>query len=125
MLTKLDGVERDSFIEEMRPHFMALKRGSSTRQIQALEKLMAATSPSPAASKAGSRPTSSALQVDVNSAAPTPMLTMEPNSPNSSSPPSTNASAAGDGPADDGSKTKAAINGEHHSPAVIIEEAES
>jgi mRNA-binding protein PUF3 len=36
------------------------------------------------------------LQVDVNSAAPTPVLTMEPNTPQSSSPPSTNASAADD-----------------------------
>jgi mRNA-binding protein PUF3 len=125
MLAKLEGAERASFIEEMRPHFLALKRGSSSRQIQALEKLMATTPSSPATSKAGSRPSSSALQVDINSAAPTPVLTMEPNSPNSS-PPSTNASAVGDAPAPtDDSKAKAAVNGDQPSPAVIIEEAES
>jgi len=36
------------------------------------------------------------LPVDASSAAPTPVLTREPNTPQSSSPPSTNASAVGE-----------------------------
>jgi len=47
-----------------------------------------------------------ALPADASSAAPTPVLTREPNTPQSSSPPSTNASAVGEAPEEtDGSKT--------------------
>lgn len=81
----LEGPDRESFIEEMRPHFANLKKYSTGRQITALDRLMSASS-------AATSPTTPNLLVDVNSAAPTPSLTMEQNSPQSSSPPSTNAS---------------------------------
>ncbi|KAI0847845.1 ARM repeat-containing protein [Daldinia vernicosa] len=85
LLQHLEGPDRESFIEEMRPHFANLKKFSSGRQMTALDRLMSASS-------AGTSPTTPNLLVDVNSAAPTPSLTMEQNSPQSSSPPSTNAS---------------------------------
>ncbi|KAJ9154934.1 Pumilio domain-containing protein [Pleurostoma richardsiae] len=103
LLNQLDGPERESFIEEMKPQFHSLKKVSTGRQIAAIDRLISAVS-SPTSESAGSpsgsvngsvsatTPGSPALPVD-NSVAPTPVLTMEPNSPQSSSPPSTNASA--------------------------------
>ncbi|KAI1647532.1 ARM repeat-containing protein [Daldinia loculata] len=85
LMQHLEGPDRESFIEEMRPHFANLKKYSTGRQITALDRLMSASS-------AATSPTTPNLLVDVNSAAPTPSLTMEQNSPQSSSPPSTNAS---------------------------------
>lgn len=99
----------------MKPQFVSLKKLGSGRQIAIIDRLINAAS-SPAPPKPGSGSTSTpasalsvaaaspslALRVDVNSAAPTPVLTMEPNSPQSSSPPSTNASAVGEA-VDDGS----------------------
>ncbi|KAI0377839.1 ARM repeat-containing protein [Hypomontagnella monticulosa] len=89
LMQHLEGPDRESFIEEMRPHFAALKKYSTGRQITALDRLMSASSTplGPATS-----PTTPNLLVEVNSAAQTPSLTMEQNSPQSSSPPSTNAS---------------------------------
>ncbi|KAI0115354.1 ARM repeat-containing protein [Daldinia grandis] len=87
LMQHLEGPDRESFIEEMRPHFANLKKYSTGRQITALDRLMSASS-----STAATSPTTPNLLVDVNSAAPTPSLTMEQNSPQSSSPPSTNAS---------------------------------
>ncbi|KAI4870947.1 ARM repeat-containing protein [Hypoxylon rubiginosum] len=100
LMQHLEGSDRESFIEEMRPHFASLKKHSTGRQITALDRLMSASSagsegPSFANSVTGmssAGPTTPSLQVEVNSAAPTPSLTMEQNSPESSSPPSTNAS---------------------------------
>ncbi|KAI1661896.1 ARM repeat-containing protein [Daldinia decipiens] len=85
LMQHLEGPDRESFIEEMRPHFANLKKYSTGRQITALDRLMSASS-------TATSPTTPNLLVDVNSAAPTPSLTMEQSSPQSSSPPSTNAS---------------------------------
>ncbi|KAI1801883.1 ARM repeat-containing protein [Daldinia bambusicola] len=87
LLQHLEGPDLMSFIEEMKPHFAILKKYSTGRQIAALERLMSATTAPGATS-----PSTPNLSVDVNSAAPTPLLTMEQNSPESSSPPSTKAS---------------------------------
>ncbi|KAF3064464.1 Maternal protein pumilio [Daldinia childiae] len=85
LMSHLEGPDLESFKEEMRPHFTNLKKYSTGRQNTALDRLMSASS-------AVTSPTTPNLLVDVNSAAPTPSLTMEQNSPQSSSPPSTNAS---------------------------------
>ncbi|EOO02234.1 putative pumilio domain-containing protein [Phaeoacremonium minimum UCRPA7] len=111
LLSQLEGEEREAFVEEMKPQFTSLKKVSTGRQIAAIDRLMSAvSSPTPGkpaslsgsvngsvnGSVSGAAPASPGLQVEVNSAAPTPVLTMEPNSPQSSSPPSTNASAVED-----------------------------
>lgn len=101
MLQQLDGPDRDSFIEEMRPQFNQLKKLGNGRQITALERLIAATAPPTQVGgfkqgTSGRQPTTApstpGLQIDVNSVAPTPGLTSEHDSPADSSPPSTNSS---------------------------------
>lgn len=95
LMQHLEGPDRESFIEEMRPHFANLKKYSTGRQITALDRLMSASSAPLGASgtaTASTSPTTPNILVDVNSAAQTPSLTMEQNSPQSSSPPSINAS---------------------------------
>jgi mRNA-binding protein PUF3 len=117
MLEELDmGPERQKLIDDMRVHFPALKASLTGRQASSLERLIAATegtkSPRRSRSRSGRAKNtsrrSSELRVDVNSSTPTPVLTMEQNSPQSSSPPSTNSSALGDsgvaGVAADGQK---------------------
>ncbi|KAI1094504.1 ARM repeat-containing protein [Rostrohypoxylon terebratum] len=92
LMQHLEGPERDSFIEEMRPHFANLKKYSTGRQITALDRLMTASSAGPGSgfATASGSPTTPNLVVEVNSsAAPTPSLTMDQNSPESTSPPST------------------------------------
>ncbi|KAI1107210.1 ARM repeat-containing protein [Jackrogersella minutella] len=89
LMQHLEGPDRESFIEEMRPHFANLKKYSTGRQITALDRLMSASSVAPGGPSSAS-PSTPSLLVEVNSAAPTPTLTMEQNSPESSSPPSTN-----------------------------------
>ncbi|KAF9877280.1 hypothetical protein CkaCkLH20_04980 [Colletotrichum karsti] len=91
LLNQLEGSERDAFIEEMRPQFLLLRKTSTSRQLAAIDRLMHATE-NPASKSGGSQ---------ADSTAPTPVLTMEPNSPQSSSPPSTNASAIGEVTDDD------------------------
>ncbi|KAI1375878.1 ARM repeat-containing protein [Hypoxylon crocopeplum] len=95
LMQHLDGPDRDSLIEEMRPHFTTLKKFSTGRQITALERLMSASSANSVNGASGTTstsPTTPSLLVEVSSAAPTPSLTTEQNSPESTSPPSTNAS---------------------------------
>ncbi|PKS10003.1 hypothetical protein jhhlp_004627 [Lomentospora prolificans] len=132
MLHKLEGPDLEAFVEEMRPHLGALKKGSSSRQLQALEKLMVSQPPSATSkassnsgSRAGSRPTSANLSLapglQVDSTTPTPVLTMEPNSPQSSNPPSTNESAAGDGP-EDSKKPNASVEGEQRPARVLVQD---
>lgn len=77
---------------KMKPQFNSLKKNNSGRQIAAIDKIISAVEHSDAGSDGGA----ACLQVDVSSAAPTPVLTMEPNTPQSSSPPSTNAGANDD-----------------------------
>ncbi|XXH04842.1 hypothetical protein Hte_011264 [Hypoxylon texense] len=100
LMQHLEPTELELLVHEMKPHFASLKKHSTGRQITALDRLMSASSassggPSLANSVNGmssAGPTTPNLLVEVNSAAPTPSLTMEQNSPESSSPPSTNAS---------------------------------
>lgn len=102
LLGQLEGTERELLVEEIKPQYFSLKKSGTSRQLQALEKLLGLSSGS-TLTKTGSN----GLQVD--SSAPTPSLTNETNSPQSSSPPSTSASAVGV-PADDG-VTKASVEG--------------
>jgi len=81
----LKGAERERFVEEMRPHLNVLKKFNYGKQITAIEKLISNGLPS------------QTPPMEINSTAATPMLTMEQNSPESSSLPSTNASTV-DGP---------------------------
>ncbi|KAK7436161.1 hypothetical protein CaCOL14_009929 [Colletotrichum acutatum] len=94
LLNQLEGAEREAFVEEMRPQFQTLRKTSTSRQLAAIDRLIYATTQTTPSKSGGS-------QADTNSAAPTPVLTMEPNSPQSSSPPSTSASAVGEVAEDD------------------------
>jgi mRNA-binding protein PUF3 len=85
MLGQLQGEERDALVEEIKPQFYSLKKSGASRQLQALEKLLGLS---------GSKSETS-TQSDTNSVAEVPSLTHETNSPQSSSPPSTHASAVG------------------------------
>jgi mRNA-binding protein PUF3 len=98
LLNQLEGADRDAFVEEMKPQFLTLKKGNTNgRQIAAIDRLIFAAASPASGTKTGTpastAPASPALPVDPSSAAPTPNLTTESNSPSSSSPPSTGASA--------------------------------
>jgi len=90
---------------------LALKKYNYGKQIAAIEKLIFPSPEQPSraqhhstysgpAMNMGPSEVSKTLPLDINSTAPTPMLTMEQNSPQSSSLPSTNVSTVDDGPAD-------------------------
>jgi mRNA-binding protein PUF3 len=112
----------------MKPQFISLKKASTGRQIAAIDRLIfAAASPVPSklgsvSAACGSGPTTPSLQVDINSAAPTPVLTMEPNSPQSSSPPSTNASAVGEAIEDNAKAKVGAVKEGDSGPEVQVQE---
>ncbi|PNY23920.1 Pumilio-like protein 1 [Tolypocladium capitatum] len=90
LLGQLDGAERQTLVEVIKPQFFTLKKNGATRQLQALEKLLGIGSGGlPAKGEAASP------HADANSTAGTPLLTNETNSPQSSSPPSTHMSAVG------------------------------
>ncbi|KAK3375385.1 armadillo-type protein [Podospora didyma] len=99
LMSQLEGYDRETFVEEMKPQFIALKKSGTGRQIAALDRLMTTAQSSVSATKnatpSSTAPASPSLQVDVGSSVPTPNLTMETNSP-SSSPPSPNAAAVDD-----------------------------
>jgi mRNA-binding protein PUF3 len=123
MMNLLKGSEREGLIEEMKPQFQALKKASTGRQIAAIDRLIsAASSPTKADGSRAADP-ESPLHVDLSSAAPTPNLTMEPNSPSSSSPPSTSPSAAEDAPIDEGMKGKSSTAAQVVDPAASVTEA--
>ncbi|KAL1857002.1 hypothetical protein VTK73DRAFT_8155 [Phialemonium thermophilum] len=93
----LEGEDRRALAEDLRPLVESAKKsGSVSKQINAIEKLLKELDPAPClsdAAAASTGPGSPVLAADAgSSAAPTPNLTMEPNSPSSSSP-RTNASA--------------------------------
>ncbi|ORY70098.1 armadillo-type protein [Pseudomassariella vexata] len=99
LVQQLEGPDRDTLIDEMRPQFASLKKISSGRQMTAIDRLMDVVDNKPTSSRKQSTsrsavkvPTDPSLQLDVNSAMPTPGLTTEHNSPESNSPPSTNLS---------------------------------
>ncbi len=150
LLSTLHGADREVFADVLRPQLAVLKRTTNARQVGAIDRLIAAVSfPTPPQSDGGKQastppvlqvdlsaasavaPTAGSqgsapsppLRVDVSSAAPTPVLTMEPNTPQSSGPPSTHASALGE-PADDGS-SKSALDSDTMAscPEVRVDEA--
>lgn len=87
LLGQLEGNEKELLVEEIKPQFFALKRNGASRQLQALEKLLGLGNGAANSRNEGNG--------DSNSIAPTPSLTNETNSPQSSSPPSTHVSAVG------------------------------
>jgi mRNA-binding protein PUF3 len=86
LLVWLKGEEKHALAEEIKPQFLILKRHGNSRQLQAMEKALGLGQGS------SSRP-EAAGQMNGNSPGPTPVLTNETNSPQSSSPPTTHASA--------------------------------
>jgi len=90
----------DSLVTEMKALQPELKKMATPRAMSNIDKLIRESEErlgnmkAELASATGA-PTSP-LQVDVHSTTATPVLTMEPNTPQSSSPPSTNASATED-----------------------------
>ncbi|KAI5465536.1 armadillo-type protein [Mariannaea sp. PMI_226] len=81
LLSQLESTEKELLIEEIKPQYFSLKRSGTSRQLQALEKLLGL----------GANGTSS--KTGAESSVPTPGLTDETNSPQSSGPPSMSASA--------------------------------
>lgn len=124
LLGQLQGEERRLLVEDIKPQLFALRRSGSSRQIQALEKLLddspedntmnsAANSTSVATGDVNPTTPSSSATTNVNST-----LTTESNSPQSSSPSSTHASAVAiDGDASQGGAAKESsevlLNGSH------------
>jgi mRNA-binding protein PUF3 len=113
LLGQLKGAEREQLVEDIKPQLLALKKYNFGKQIAAIEKLIF-TGPAPPhgvhsySTQNGISTQSSTTKtqpLDINSAVPTPLLTMEQNSPQSSSLPSANVSTV-DGPTD----PKAAID---------------
>ncbi|KAI3337366.1 ARM repeat-containing protein [Xylariaceae sp. AK1471] len=105
LMERLEGAEKLSFAEEVKTQIAILKKqGTGTgRQITALDRLISATASvrpvststnntNGGAATAGTAPSTPSLVVEVSSAVPTPSLTTEQNSPQSSSPPSTSIS---------------------------------
>ncbi|KAI1312133.1 ARM repeat-containing protein [Xylaria venustula] len=104
MIEWLQGPEKVAFVSEIRAHLPLLKRQGAGRQNAGLDRLSVAveaftltSSPNGSDATAETAPSTPSLAVEVNSAVPTPSLTTEQNSPQSSSPPSTNISTTDDG----------------------------
>ncbi|KAK8019306.1 armadillo-type protein [Apiospora arundinis] len=91
MLKTLKGEDRASFVTHLTPEVESAKKNAPSRQVTAVEGLI--NNPDEIDSNDMAQPATPGLQLDVNSASPTPGLTTEHNSPDSSSPPSTNSSA--------------------------------
>ncbi|KAI1173782.1 ARM repeat-containing protein [Nemania sp. FL0916] len=105
LLDFLEGEEKWTFAQEIKAIVPLLRRQGNGRQNTALERLIAAcdTIPPPStatgsnngsAATTGTAPSTPNLAVEVSSAVPTPLLTTEQNSPQSTSPPSTSISTA-------------------------------
>jgi mRNA-binding protein PUF3 len=117
LLAQLKGAERDAFVEDMKPQLISLKKYNYGKQIAAIEKLIFNGS-QPYMSSIS--PTTQTLPIEINSSAPTPMLTNGQNSPQSSSLPSTNISTIDDpNESTSSGKTVVEIN-EHNCPEVVI-----
>ncbi|TQV99894.1 hypothetical protein V2A60_005321 [Cordyceps javanica] len=104
LLGQLHGAEKETLVEEIKPQFFTLKKNGASRQLQALEKLLGL----------GSRGDGD------HSATPTPALTNETSSPQTSSPPSTHVSAVSLASADASKKASNAAPG-----AVKVHEEEA
>ncbi|OAR02016.1 hypothetical protein LLEC1_03425 [Akanthomyces lecanii] len=104
LLGQLHGAEKELLVEEIKPQFFTLKKNGASRQLQALEKLLGL----------GSRGEGD------HSATPTPALTNETSSPQTSSPPSTHVSAVSLASADASKKASSTASG-----AVKVHEEEA
>ncbi|KAL2164138.1 hypothetical protein VTH06DRAFT_3352 [Thermothelomyces fergusii] len=107
LVKALQGQDRLVLVSKLASHLQSLRKsGATSKQIEAMERLVAesqvsssaaaSNSPTPSSSSAPTSPPR--LDAEVQSAAPTPNLTMDPNSPlstPSSSPPFLNGEAVG------------------------------
>ena len=101
----------------MKPQLIQLKKFNYGKQIAAIERLISTGPQSYMAPSSVVPPTPQTMPIEINSSAPTPMLTNGQNSPQSSSLPSTNVSTIDD-PSD--VNTKAIGLKEKACPEVII-----
>jgi mRNA-binding protein PUF3 len=102
----------------MKPQLISLKKYNYGKQIAAIEKLIF-TGPQPFTASVVS-PTTQTQPIEINSSAPTPMLTNGQNSPQSSSLPSTNVSTIDD-PSESPSSGKTVVDANTKScPEVVI-----
>ncbi|TVY83494.1 Pumilio-like protein [Lachnellula suecica] len=92
LLAQLKDAERDAFVEDMKPQLIQLKKYNYGKQIAAIEKMIF-TGTGPQAQASFVPPT---MPIEINSSAPTPILTNGQNSPQSSSLPSTSVSTIDD-----------------------------
>ncbi|KAN0103017.1 ARM repeat-containing protein [Hyaloscypha variabilis] len=118
LLAQLKGAERDAFVEDMKPQLLQLKKYNYGKQIAAIEKLIF-TGPQPYIAPSLPTPISQTMPIEINSNAPTPMLTNGQNSPQSSSLPSTNVSTIDD-PTDAPISSKHMDHNAKPCPEVII-----
>ena len=88
----LEGPERRVFMTVIRPHYEQMKRNANSRQLQALERILGLDDGAEGSSGSEGRRIRQRESIRTDSSVPTPSLTNEPNSPQSSGPPSTNAS---------------------------------
>jgi len=102
----LKGAERVALIEDMKPQLVQLKKFNYGKQIAAIEKLIFVGPQSYMTPSSVIPPLSQTLPIEINSNAPTPMLTDGQNSPQSSSLPSTSVSTIDD-------PTEGTISGKH------------
>jgi mRNA-binding protein PUF3 len=103
LLAQLKGTEREAFVEDMKPQLLQLKKYNYGKQIAAIEKLIF-IGPQSYMTSSMIGPATQTMPIEINSSAPTPMLTNGQNSPQSSSLPSTNVSTIDD-PSEINSKT--------------------
>ncbi|KAF4628065.1 hypothetical protein G7Y89_g10086 [Cudoniella acicularis] len=119
LLAQLKDSEREAFIEDMKPQLTQLKKYTYGKQIVAIEKLIFTGPPNYSTPSSVVAPTVQTMPIEINSSAPTPMLTNGQNSPQSSSLPSTSVSMIDD-PTDSTSSGKTIeVNGKI-CPEVII-----
>lgn len=91
LLGKLKGDEHDAFVEDMKPQLAALKKYNFGKQIAAIEKLIYPPPPNQILNRmapSSIAPPTQPASMEINSSAPTPLLTNGQNSPQSSSLPS-------------------------------------
>ncbi|KAK4190405.1 putative pumilio protein [Podospora australis] len=83
LINTLQGQDKDILVNEVKPLLASCKKACQGKQIAAIDRLTSAIN---CVTPSSTAPTSPGLHVDINSQAPTPSLTMGPNSPSSSQP---------------------------------------
>lgn len=120
LLAQLKGAEREAFVEDMKPQLISLKKYNYGKQIAAIEKLIFTGPQSYITPSSVMTPTTQTMPIEINSSAPTPMLTNGQNSPQSSSLPSTSVSTIDD-PTESTSSGKTIVDmNEKNCPEVVI-----